>query len=62
MGCLDDVVRVVNVLATPNVAQLVGTQHGEVIVLMYDWSGYFEDKIVKTSLKGITQIHHFHFS
>ena len=62
VGCLDDVVRVMNDSATPNVAQLVGTQQGEIIVPMYEWSGYFEDKTVKTSLKGITQMHHFHFS
>ena len=29
---------------------------------MYDWSSYFEDKTLKMSLKGITQMHHFHFS
>ena len=62
VGYLDDIVRVVNDSATPNVAQLVGTQQGEVIVPMYDWSDYFEDKTVKTSLKGIIQMHHFHFS
>lgn len=62
MGCLDDIVRVVNESASPNVAQLVGSQCGDVIVPMYDWSSYFEDKTLKTSLKGITQMHHFHFS
>jgi len=25
---------------------------------MYDWSTYFEDKTIKTSLRGITQMHH----
>ena len=29
---------------------------------MYDWSSYFEDKTLKTSLKVITQMYHFHFS
>ena len=62
VGCLDDVVRVVNKSATTNVAQLVGSQCGDVIVPIYDWSGYFEDTTIKTSLKGITQMHHFHFS
>ena len=57
-----DVVRVVNESATTNVAQLVGSQCGDVIVPIYDWSGYFEDTTIKTSLKGITQMHHFHFS
>ena len=62
MGCLDDIVQAVNDSATPNVAQLVGTQNGEVIVPMYDWGKFFEDKTVKTALKGITQMHHFWFS
>ena len=61
MGCLDDVVRVVNEFATPNVAQLVGSQSGNVIVPIYNCSNHFEDKTVKTLLKGITQMHHFHF-
>ena len=28
---------------------------------MYDWSVHFKDKTVKTTLKGITQMHHFRF-
>ena len=59
MGCLDDIVGVVNESATPNIAQLVGSQHGNVIVPMYDWT---EDTTVKTALKNITQMHHFCFS
>ena len=64
VGCLDDIVslRVVNESATANVAQLVGTQDGEVLMPMYDWSSFFEDAIVKTALKGIKKMHHFHFS
>ena len=62
MGCLDDIVRVVNESASPNVSQLVGSQSGDVMVPMYDWSSYFEDKTLNMSLKGITQMHHFHFS
>ena len=62
MGCLDDIVRVVNESASPNVAQLVGSQQGGVIVPMYNWSSYFEDITVKTALKGITKMYHFHFS
>ena len=52
VGCLDDLVRVVNESASPNVAQLVGSQSGNVIVPVYDWSSYFDDKTIKTSLKG----------
>ena len=54
MGCLDDIIKVVNESATPNVAQLVGSQNGDVIVPMYNWSTYFEDTTVKTALKGVS--------
>ena len=62
MGCLDDLVRVVNESAIPNVAQLVGSQSGDAIVPMYDLSSYFDELTIKTSLKGITQMHHFKFT
>ena len=51
-----------NESATSNIAKLVGSQKGEVIVSMYDWHTYFTNKTVKTALKGITQMHHFQFS
>jgi len=51
----------VNQSASPNFAQLVGSQDGTTIVPMYNWSDYFEDKTVKTAFKGITQMHHFKF-
>ena len=62
VGCLDDIVKVVNESANPNVAQLVGSQNGEMIVPMYNWSNYFDEVAVKTALKGITQMYHFHFT
>ena len=62
IGCLDDIVHAVNQSATPNVAQLVGTQDGSTIVPMYDWSSFFDSYTIKTALKGITKMHHFHFS
>lgn len=61
IGCLDDIVRAVNESGNPNVAQLVGTQNGDVIVPMFNWSDYFEDVTIKTALKGISHMHHFHF-
>ena len=61
IGCLDDIVAAVNQSAAPNFAQLVGSQDGTTIVPMYNWSDYFEEKTVKTALKGITQMHHFRF-
>ena len=43
-------------------AQLVGTQDGSTVVPMYDWSSFFDNYTIKTALKGITKMHHFHFS
>ena len=61
IGCLDDIVKAVHQLGSPNVAQLVGTQDGDIIVPMYNWSKFFEEHTIKTALKGITHMHHFHF-
>ena len=61
IGCLDDTVKAIHQSWSPNVAQLVGTQGGEIIVPMYNWSEFFEDHTIKTALKGIRQMHHFHF-
>ena len=61
IGCLYDIVKAVNESGSPNIAQLVGTQAGEVIVPMFNWSDYFEHKTIKTALKGISHMHHFHF-
>ena len=36
VGCLDDIVRVINNSASPNFAQLVSSQSGDMIVPMYD--------------------------
>ena len=60
--CLDDIVHALNDSGSPNVAQLVGSQNGEVIIAMFTWSEYFEEITVKTVLKGISQMHHFHFT
>ena len=38
IGCLNDIVQAVNQSATPNVARLVGTQDGNSVVPMYEWS------------------------
>ena len=60
--CLDDIARAVNDSGSHNVAQLVGAQNGEVIVPMFNWSEYFEEVMVKTALKGISRMYHFHFT
>ena len=62
IGCLDDIVQAVNMSATPNNAQLVGSQSGEPIVHTYNWGQYFDQHTIKTALRGIKKIQHFHFS
>ena len=62
MGCLDNITKVVNESAKPNGAQLMGSQDRELIVPMYNWCRYFEEVTVKSSLKGISQMHHFCFT
>ena len=62
IGCLDDIVQAVNQSASPNIAQLVGTQEGTTVVRMYEWSTLFDEHTIKSALKGITKMHHFHFS
>jgi len=62
INCLDDIVAAVSKSATPNVAQLVGTQDGSSVVNMYNWSEHFEQHTIKTALKGIQQMHHFRFT
>ena len=52
VGCLDDIVDVVNSSASANVAQLLGTQEGERVVSSYNWAEMFGPhhklKIIKT--------------
>ena len=59
VNCLDDLVSVVETSAEVNVAQLVGTQSGEVIVPTYNWSEYF--KKTTKRIPGIKKYHHFTF-
>ena len=60
VSCLQDLERVVNTSADANVAQLVGTQSGEVVVPTYDWAGMFAGRLRK--LKHIKKFHHFTIS
>ena len=62
VGCLDDIVRVVEVSAEVNHAQLVGAQDGTVIVPMYDWAGFFDPYFKQAAFKGIKMLHHMRFS
>ena len=62
VGCLDDIVRVVEESAEVNHAQLVGAQDGTVIVPTYDWAGYFDPYFKQAAFKGIKMLHHMRFS
>ena len=59
IGCLDDIVQAVNMSATPNNAQLVGSQSGEPIVHTYNWDQYFDQHTTKTALRGIKKCNIF---
>ena len=58
VGCLDDIVRVVEESAEVNHAQLVGAQDGTVIVPTYNWAGYFDPFFKQAAFKGIKMMHH----
>ena len=62
IGCLDDIVKVVESSAVVNHAQLVGIQDGQVIVPTYDWAQYFANPFRQIALKGIKGMHHLTFS
>ena len=62
VGCLDDIVRVVEESAEVNHAQLVGAQDGTVIVPTYNWADYFDSFFKQTAFKGIKAMHHMRFS
>ena len=62
VGCLEDVVAVVERSGAINHAQLVGTHDGTSLVPFYNWSEFFDPHMSQTALKGISQMHHFRFS
>ena len=62
VGCLSDMVKVVEELPTMNCAKLVGDQNGNVKVKTYGWITFFEDHVVKFALTGIKSYSHFGFS
>ena len=59
VSCLDDIAEVVDNSAIANVAQLVGTQEGEVLVKCHNWAAMFAPHFRK--LKNIKSYHHFRF-
>jgi hypothetical protein len=60
VGCLADIARVVNTSATVNIAQLCGTQKGEVVVPTNDWKKFLSPHF--KTLRNIKSYHHFCFS
>ncbi len=61
LGCLDDMVRVVNESASVNVAQLVGSESGNTFVRQYNWSDYFHRFYKRQAFDGIKSFHHLKF-
>ena len=55
VGCLHDIAEVVR-SATINHCQLVGNQHGDVIVPTYDWADFFVEHTIKMALGGKKKI------
>ena len=62
IGCLDDIVQVVEKSAVVSHAQLVGSQDGKVIVPTYDWADFFDSPFRQRALKGIKALHHLTFT
>ena len=62
VGCLDDLVRVVDLSANTNHAQLVGREDGRVLVRQYDWASHFQPYFRRAAFDGIKSWHHLVFS
>jgi hypothetical protein len=62
VGCLADIVKVVNDSSTVNSAQLVGKEDGTVIVPQYNWADHFATFFRKNAFAGIKSLHHLVFS
>ena len=60
VSCLAELEQVVNTSAEANVAQLVGTQSGEVVVQTYNWTSMFAGRLKK--LNHIKKYRHFKIS
>ena len=60
VSSLEDIETVVNSSADVNVAQLVGTQAGETVICMYDWTSFFREHF--RNVPQLKRFHHFSFS
>ena len=62
VGCLEDLVRVVDQSANTNHAKLVGREDGSVNVPQFDWAGFFQPYFRRGAFDGIKSWHHLVFS
>ena len=62
VGCLEDLVRVVNQSASSNHAQLLGLEDGTPVVDQHDWAGFFQPYFRRGAFDGIKSWHHLVFS
>jgi hypothetical protein len=60
VNCLNDISIVVEKSSSVNTAQLVGTSNGEILVPMYDWTGYFAP--IFRRFPNIKKYNHYSFS
>ena len=60
---LNDIAQVAERSAQCNHALVVRHLDGTSVVPFYDWSTFFDNnRVIKTALKGISQMHHFRFT
>ena len=62
VGCLDDMVKLVNDSATVNYAQLVGREDGTILVHQYDWASFLNPYFKRQAFEGLKSLHHLVFS
>lgn len=62
VGCLEDLVRVVNQSAETNTAELVGKEDGTTLIEQFDWAGFFQPYFRRGAFDGIKSWHHLVFS
>ena len=62
VGCLDDIVKVVNDSSKVNFAQLVGREDGTIIVHQYNWADFFSTFFKRNAFAGIKSWQHLVFS
>ena len=59
VDCLEDVCRAIEESASSNMSQLCGTEKGDVLAPMYDWTSFLREFFKKR--KDSKKFHHFSF-